>query len=65
MDKVEIKELVKAISGLIKIQQEHNKVIDKLVSTIKENIDVNKEIKSRLLTLSTSIDNVKNTQANV
>ncbi len=65
MDKVEIKELVKAISGLTKIQQEHNKVIDKLVSTIKENIDVNKEIKSRLLTLSTSIDNVKNTQANV
>ncbi len=65
MDKVEIKELVKAISGLTKAQQEHNKVIDKLVSTIKENIDVNKEIKSRLLTLSTSIDNVKNTQANV
>ena len=48
MDKVEVKELVKAISGLTKIQQEHNKVIDKLVSTIKE-----------------SLNNVKNTQANV
>ena len=65
MDKVDIKELVKAISGLTKIQQEHNKVIDKLVSTIKENIDVNKTIATRLIKVSESLDNVKNTQANV
>lgn len=65
MDKVEIKELVKAISGLIKIQQEHNKVIDKLVSTIKDSNEVNKTIATRLLTVSESLNNVKNTQANV
>ena len=65
MDKVEIKELVKAISGLFKIQQEHNKVIDKLVSTIKDSNEVNKTIATRLLTVSESLNNVKNTQANV
>ena len=65
MDKAEAKELIKAINGFTKIQQEHNKVIDKLVNSIKENTDVTKEIKSRLLTLSTSIDGLKFSQPNV
>lgn len=65
MDKTEAKELIKAINGFTKIQQEHNKVIDKLVNSIKENTDATKEIKSRLLTLSTSIDGLKFSQPNV
>ena len=65
MDKAEAKELIKAINGFTKIQQEHNKVIDKLVNSIKENTDATKEIKTRLLTLSTSIDGVKFSQPNV
>ncbi len=65
MDKAEAKELIKAINGFTKIQQEHNKVIDKLVNSIKENTDATKEIKSRLLTLSTSIDGLKFSQPNV
>lgn len=65
MDKAEAKELIKAINGFTKIQQEHNKVIDKLVNSIKENTDATKEIKTRLLTLSTSIDGLKFSQPNV
>lgn len=65
MDKAEAKELIKAINGFTKIQQEHNKVIDKLVNRIKENTDATKEIKTRLLTLSTSIDGLKFSQPNV
>ena len=65
MDKAEAKELIKAINGFTKIQQEHNKVIDKLINSIKENTDATKEIKSRLLTLSTSIDGLKFSQPNV
>ena len=65
MDKAEAKELIKAINGFTKIQQEHNKVIDKWVNRIKENTDATKEIKTRLLTLSTSIDGLKFSQPNV
>ena len=65
MDKAEAKELIKAINGFTKIQQEHNKVIDKLVNSIKENTNATKEIKTRLLTLSTSIDGLKFSQPNV
>ena len=65
MDKAEAKELIKAINGFTKIQQEHNKVIDKLVNRIKENTDATKEIKTRLLTLSTSIDGLKFSHPNV
>ena len=65
MDKAEAKELIKAINSFTKIQQEHNKVIDKLVNSIKENTDATKEIKTRLLTLSTSIDGLKFSQPNV
>ena len=65
MDKAEAKELIKAINGFTKIQQEHNKVIDKLVNSIKENTDATKEIKTRLLTLSTSIEGLKFSQPNV
>ena len=65
MDKAEAKELIKAINAFTKIQQEHNKVIDKLVNSIKENTDATKEIKTRLLTLSTSIDGLKFSQPNV
>ena len=65
MDKAEAKELIKAINGFTKIQQEHNKVIDKLANSIKENTDATKEIKTRLLTLSTSIDGLKFSQPNV
>jgi len=59
MDRVEAKELIKAINSLAKTQQDHNKFIDKLVSAIRDNTEVNKEIRTRLLTLSTSLDNVK------
>lgn len=65
MDKNEAKDLIKAINGLTKTQQDHNKIIDKLVSAIRENTEVNKEIRTRLLTLSTSLDNVKFSQTNV
>lgn len=59
MDRVEAKELIKALNGLTRTQQDHNKIIDKLVSAIRDNTDVNKEIRTRLLTLSTSLDNIK------
>lgn len=65
MEKIEAKELIKAINGLAKTQQDHNKIIDKLVSAIRDNTEVNKEIRTRLLTLSTSLDNVKFSQTNV
>ena len=65
MDKIEAKELIKAINGFTKTQQDHNKILDKLVNSIKENTDATKEIKSRLLTLSTSIDGLKFSQPNV
>ena len=65
MDKAEAKELIKAINGFTKTQQDHNKILDKLVNSIKENTDATKEIKTRLLTLSTSIDGVKFSQPNV
>lgn len=65
MDKAEAKELIKAINGFTKTQQDHNKILDKLVNSIKENTDATKEIKSRLLTLSTSIDGLKFSQPNV
>ena len=65
MDKVEAKELIKAINSLAKTQQEHNKSLDKLISAIRENTEVNKETRTRLLTLSTSLDNVKFSQTNV
>ena len=32
MEKIEAKELIKAINGLTKTQRDHNKIIDKLVS---------------------------------
>ena len=48
MDKVEAKELIKAINSLAKTQQEHNKSLDKLISAIRENTEVNKEIRTRL-----------------
>ena len=59
MDRVEAKELIKVINGLTKTQQDHNKIIDKLVNAIRDNTEVNKEIRTRLLTLSTSLDNVR------
>ena len=65
MDRVEAKELIKAINGLTKTQNDHNKIIDKLVNAIRDNTEVNKEIRTRLLTLSTSLDNVKFSQTNV
>lgn len=65
MDKVEIKELVKAISGLTKVQQNYNKNLENLITIIKDSNEVNKTIATRLLTVSESLNNVKNTQANV
>lgn len=65
MDRAEAKELIKSINGLTKAQHDHNKIIDKLVSAIKDNTEVNKEIRTRLLTLSTSLDNIKFSQTNV
>lgn len=65
MDKVEIKELVKAISGLTKVQQNYNKNLENLITIIKDSNEVNKTIATRLLKVSESLDNVKNTQANV
>lgn len=65
MDKVEIKELVKAISGLTKVQQNYNKNLEDLITIIKDSNEVNKTIATRLLKVSESLDNVKNTQANV
>lgn len=65
MDKVEIKELVKAISGLTKVQQNYNKNLENLITIIKDSNEVNKTIATRLLKVSDSLDNVKNTQANV
>lgn len=59
MDRVEAKELINAINGLTKTQNDHNKIIDKLVNAIRDNTEVNKEIRTRLLTLSTSLDNVR------
>lgn len=65
MDKVEIKELVKAISGLTKVQQNYNKNLENLITIIKDSNEVNKTLATRLLKVSESLDNVKNTQANV
>ena len=65
MDRVEAKELIKAINGLTKTQNDHNKIIDKLVNAIRDNTEVNKEIRTRLLTLSTSLDNIKFSETNV
>lgn len=65
MDKVEIKELVKAISGLTKVQQNYNKNLENLITIIKDSNEVNKTIATRLIKVSESLDNVKNTQANV
>lgn len=65
MDKVEAKELVKAINGLTKVQQDYNKNLDKLIRIINDSNEVNKTIATRLLTVATSLDNVKITQANV
>lgn len=65
MDKVEIKELVKAISGLTKVQQNYNKNLENLITIIKDSNEVNKTIATRLINVSESLDNVKKTQANV
>ena len=65
MDKVEAKELVKAINGLTKVQQDYNKNLDKLIRIITDSNEVNKRIATRLLTVATSLDNVKITQTNV
>ena len=65
MDRVEAKELIKAINGLTKTQNDNNKIIDKLVNAIRDNTEVNKEIRTRLLTLSTSLDNIKFSETNV
>ncbi len=65
MDKVEAKELVKAINGLTKVQQDYNKNLDKLIRIINDSNEVNKTIATRLLTVATSLDNVKITQTNV
>lgn len=65
MDKVEAKELVKAINGLTKVQQDYNKNLDKLIRIISDTNEVNKAIATRLLTVATSLDNVKITQTNV
>lgn len=65
MDKVEAKELVKAINCLTKVQQDYNKNLDKLIRIINDSNEVNKTIATRLLTVATSLDNVKITQTNV
>ena len=65
MAKVEAKELVKAINGLTKVQQDYNKNLEKLIRIISDSNEVNKTIATRLLTVSTSLDNVKITQAKV
>lgn len=65
MDKVEIKELVKAISGLTKVQQNYNKNLENLITIIKDSNEANKTIATRLINVSESLDNVKKTQANV
>lgn len=65
MDKIEAKELIKAINGLTKAQQDYNKNLEKLVKIVSDSNEINKTIATRLLTVSTSLDNVKITQANV
>lgn len=65
MDKIEAKELIKAINGLTKAQQDYNKNLEKLVKIVSDSNEINKTIATRLLTVSTSLENVKIQQANV
>lgn len=60
MEKAEAKALMNAIVSLTKTQQEQNKILDKLTRALTDTTDVNKEIRTRLLTVSTSIDNLAN-----
>lgn len=60
MEKTEAKALTNAIVNLVKIQQEQNKMLDKMTKALIDTTDVNREIRTRLLTLSTSLDNLAN-----
>lgn len=64
MEKVEANNLIKAINNLSKTQQECNKQLERFVKTISDNNEVNKEIRTRLLTLSNSIDALANSMQN-
>lgn len=65
MDKIEAKELIKAINNLAKTQQDYNKNLEKLNRNLSDNVETNKEIRTRLLTLATSIDNLTNKRTEV
>lgn len=56
MEKTEAKALTNAIMSLIKTQQEQNKQLDKLVRVLTDQNTINDGIRTRLLTLSTSVD---------
>lgn len=62
MDKLDVKELSKAVNDLAKGQKDLNKMLDNLARAVNDNTSAQKEIRTRLLTLSTSIDNLSNKQ---
>lgn len=62
MDKVEAKELTKAIGTLAKNVQDYNKNVERLVKALTDANVINSEIRTRLLTLSTSIDKLTEKQ---
>jgi len=57
MDKIDIKELTKAINGLVSVIKEQNKNIDKQNQYIKENTDTLKELRTRLGSVANAIAN--------
>lgn len=57
MDKIDTKELVKAINALVTVIKEENKTRDKQNQIMKENTETLKDLKTRLTSVANAISN--------
>ena len=57
MDKVDTKELTKAVNSLVSAIREHNKYVDKQNQQTKENNEILKDLKTRLTSVANAISN--------
>ena len=57
MDKVDTKELTKAVNSLVSAIREHNKYVDKQNQYTKENNEILKDLKTRLTSVANAISN--------
>ena len=57
MDKVDTKELTRAVNSLVSAIKEHNKYLDKQNQYTKENNEILKDLKTRLTSVANAISN--------